>query len=243
MPGARKILYGTERVLDAKREQIRDFLSDWDLDFGTKVRCYVEGETEIGALKHATREISGIEYINLRGQVIASQGKGLSFKDSLKNDLKSKVFSIVFIDADRADYVRTLKKAAEEDLITGGFYVAKPDFEFAHFTLEELINVVLLTAKKLNISTTSSKSLLQELRNVASTKEFFKMISKNYPELSAISKGEEWGRSLMKYALEHKEDSPLVKAALMTARATRIKFDYSRRKVRVDSITGECVKR
>jgi hypothetical protein len=48
--GARKTLYGTERVFDAKPKELRNFLGMMGLDLGIKVRCYVEGATELGAL-------------------------------------------------------------------------------------------------------------------------------------------------------------------------------------------------
>ncbi len=51
--GARKALYGTNRVLDAPKEEIKDFLVEAGLDFGVKVRCYLEGETEFGAINYA----------------------------------------------------------------------------------------------------------------------------------------------------------------------------------------------
>ena len=79
------------RILDSTRETCRDFLTSMGLDYGVKVRCYVEGETELGALVSAVGEAGGTEFINLRGQVVEKRGKGLSFATSLKNELLQRV--------------------------------------------------------------------------------------------------------------------------------------------------------
>lgn len=50
MDGARKVIYGTTRILDAPKEVRRDFMTSMGLDHGPKVRCYVEGDTELAAL-------------------------------------------------------------------------------------------------------------------------------------------------------------------------------------------------
>lgn len=51
MAGARRMLYGSERVFDAERRDLRDYMGLLGLDFGTKVRCYVEGDTEMGKVR------------------------------------------------------------------------------------------------------------------------------------------------------------------------------------------------
>lgn len=142
LPGARKSIYGSERILDASRETRRDFLASMGLDYGVKVRCYVEGETELGALTSAVGEAGGIEFVNLRGQVVEKRGKGLSFVASLRNDMRSHVFSVVVLDQDREDYVRALKKAAREKTFFGRFFISSPDFELANFTVRELVEVL-----------------------------------------------------------------------------------------------------
>jgi len=77
MDGARKQLYGTTRILDASTEDRRDFLTSMGLDAGVKVRCYVEGDTEIGALTSALGLAPQTEFINVRGNFLEKRGKGL----------------------------------------------------------------------------------------------------------------------------------------------------------------------
>src|SRR5690349_19206693 len=121
MDGARKTLYGSERILDAPQEVRRDFLTSMGLDHGVKVRCYLEGDTELGAMMSAVGEGGGIEFVNLRGQVIENKGKGLAFFASLQNDIKSHVFSVVLLDGDSSDNVRMLRKAAQDNAFFGRF--------------------------------------------------------------------------------------------------------------------------
>jgi hypothetical protein len=69
MDGARKAIYGTTRILDASKEVRRDFMTSMGLDHGPKVRCYVEGDTELAALVSAVGYGAGAEFVNLRGQI------------------------------------------------------------------------------------------------------------------------------------------------------------------------------
>ncbi len=59
MEGARKVVYGSARILEASHEVRRDFLTSMGLDYGVKVRCYVEGDTEYGAMVSALGEGAG----------------------------------------------------------------------------------------------------------------------------------------------------------------------------------------
>lgn len=75
MDGARSLFYGTERILDAPSETQRDFLTSMGLDRGTKARCYVEGPTELGALRSAVGAGAGIESSTFAGRCWQDVGK------------------------------------------------------------------------------------------------------------------------------------------------------------------------
>jgi len=242
MPGARKALYGSERALDAPKEAIRDFLVDAGLDFGTKVRCYVEGPTEYGALSYAFGEMEGVQIINLRGQFIEKKGKGVAFRESLKHDLKAKVFSYVILDKDRDDYVRSVKKAAEEDILSGGFFLSSPDVEFENFSLDQLVDVVCELCGESNVDMPDKSAILKEVAGVKNGKSFFKALDGAGVDTS-VTKGEDWGRALMKYAIDNDIDCSLFDAAQKVAHAASIKFQYSRDKFRVDVNTGKPIAR
>jgi hypothetical protein len=203
MPGARKTIYGTERILDSSWETRRDFLTSMGLDYGVKVRCYVEGDTEYGAFASAVGDAGGTEFINLRGHVVEKKGKGLSFAASLKNDQKSHIFSVVVMDQDREDHIRALNKAKDKEVFFGESFISSPDFEFANFTIDEMIDV-LIELEGDNIQIPARDEIFSILEQAQSGKQFFGFLKKN-GLFQKVGKGEAWGKALMKYALQHQE--------------------------------------
>lgn len=138
---ARRSIYGSERILDAPLKVRRSFLTGMGLDYGVKVRCYLEGHTEHGAMTSGAFDCAGADFINLRGQWIQAKGKGLSFLESLENDIKSQVFSVVLLDSDISHNVHALQTAVKSGKFFGRFCIALPDFEFHNFTVDELVRV------------------------------------------------------------------------------------------------------
>jgi hypothetical protein len=242
--GARKSLYGAERVLDAPKTEIRDFMAELGLDCGTKVRCYVEGETELGAIKHVFEGIGGIEIVNLRGQVIEKKGKGVSFKDALKNDAKSYVFSFVFLDGDVEHNIRAVKKAAEEDIICGRFFISNPDFEFENFSYEDLVEVAISVAEEANLTPPDRGEMQNKKGGIETANQFFKALYDVAPEISRYcKKSEVWGEALMKFANESDKKTPCTEAVRQVLLANRAKYSISREKYRIDPETGELIER
>jgi len=251
MDRARALLYGTERILDAPPETQRDFLTSMGLDRGTKARCYVEGPTELGALRSAVGEGAGIRFTNLRGQVSAKRGKGLGFADELESDRRSNVFSVVVLDGDRQDNVRALKKAAEDGRFFGVFCISSPDFEFANFKAEELLDVWLEFVSRDPRESPVKPADDASIKRVRSPDQFIKYLREH--DLPPLEKSEAWGEALMAYALkgerlpeghtEAGEIRPIVRVArnLMTAR--RAGYERSVAQYRVDPETGRLVDR
>ena len=240
--GARKLLYGSDRVLDAPKHEIKDFLMEAGLDFGVKVRCYLEGETEFGAINYALGDIIPIQLINLKGQFIESKGKGLAFRDSLENDLKAKNFSFVILDADRDDFVRVVQKAAKDDVLSGGFFLSSPDIEFENFSLDDLVEVVCILCAKQNVEIPDKTRIRKAKEKEKTGEEFFKAL-KRIDLNKSVTKGEAWGAALMEYAIKNKIDCQIVKAANLILHASTIKFQYSRDRFCVHPDTGEPVER
>jgi len=204
MPGARKTIYGSERILDSSWETRRDFLTSMGLDYGVKVRCYVEGDTEYGAFASSVGDAGGTEFINLRGQVVEKKGKGLSFAASLKNDQKSHIFSVVVLDQDREDHIRALNKAKDNEIFFGESFISSPDFEFANFTVDEMIDVLLDLEERENIEIPSRDQIAPLVEQAQSGKQFFESLKKK-GLFQKVGKSEAWGEALMKYALQHQE--------------------------------------
>jgi hypothetical protein len=250
MDGARKTIYGTERINDASREVRRDFLSSMGLDCGIKTRCYVEGPTELGALASAVGDSAGTHFVNLAGQVLERHSQTLRFIDALKMDRQTHVFSVVVIDKDRKDNVRALTKAAREKQFFAPFFLMEPDFEFANFTLDELIEVAAVmavrqmhvldkaTARAATSQCKSGTTFLAKLRDA---------------NLVTIDKSEAWGKALMDYALSiptlplgHKRAGsrrPILDVAWLLVRARDAGYVRSIEKMVVDPNSGElCAK-
>jgi len=251
MDGARKSIYGSERIFDAPREVRRDFLTGMGLDSGTKVKCYLEGETEAGALISAAGDGAGVEFINLRGQVIEKKGRGLAFVESLKNDQRSHVFSVVMVDADNADNVRLLKKAVRDGHFFGRYFVATPDFELANFTVDELVDVALGLAARDNGALPARDDILSHVRLAKSGKEFFAGL--NAAGLDGVDKSDAWGEALMAHAVKHQElpkehkqadkTRPVIEAAHFVINARRSGYSQSVERYTVDPETGELQQR
>ena len=247
MEGARKTIYGSERILDAPSEVKRDFLTSLGLDAGVKVRCYVEGDTEIGALRSAFGGAPQIEFVNLRGQFVERHGRGLQFTGSLANDRKSHVFSIVVLDGDDEDNIRVVRKAAIDGAVFAPFCIFDPDVEFANFTIDELVAVAIDLARRRLDVIPPAKEILLAVGSSSSGREFFKRLG--CTALAGLGKNEEWGAALMRHALQaellpsgHPRAGavrPLIDAARLLMRARGSGYVRSVEKATVDPQTGE----
>lgn len=248
MDGARKMLYGHDRVFDAPRKDLRDFLGILGLDFGVKVRCYVEGETELGAFHHAVGAASQCVFVNLKGSVAERGGKGMSFVESLDADMAAHVFSMVVLDADRSDVVRMVRRAASDDRFHGTFTLFDPDIEFGNFTPAELLEVALeLVAPNSQARAQQHTILLPAVEATRSGKEFFQRL--HLAGVTEVRKGEQWGAALMSFAVKHPKfppehpsagkARPLIDIARTILRAQDAGFLRSKASERLNPETGK----
>ncbi len=256
MEGARAAIYGTERVYDAPPGKLRDFLGTLGLDVGVKVRCYVEGETELGALRHAVGSSGLCAFINLQGKVLEKHGKGLAFADSLASDKANHMFSIVVVDADKPDIVRMLRTTAAAEVFHGAFVLFDPDLELANFTTAELLEVALnMSAQirgKASDKAPAYADVLPFVREARSGKEFFRKLHQA-TGLTEVDKGEDWGAALMAYAIEHRtypvghlnagRVRELVEIAQTLVRAQGAQFGVSLARETIDPTTGKITPR
>lgn len=256
MDGAREAIYGTKRVHDAAPGQLRDFLGGLGLIVGVKVRCYVEGETEVGALRHAVGASGLCMFINLKGKVLEKGSKALAFADSLANDKSSQIFSIIAIDADRPDEARMLRVSAERELFHGAFALFDPDLEFANFSIDELLTVALGMAASMremsSLQTLAHADVLPHVQNARSADEFFQKFHQA-TGLTEVGKREDWGAALMTYAIDHHtlpaghsksgQIRPLLEIAQILVKAQRAPFLLSLAGEKVDPTTGRIVVR
>lgn len=251
MKDVKKDIYGSNRLYDASRLVKNEFIRQYGLDYGVRVRCYVEGDTEAGALKNILGVSAGIEIINLKGKVVE---KGITaFRDSLRKDINSQIFSVIIIDKDNDDYVRAIRKAAENDEICGLFFLSEPDFELGNFDLNELAEIVANYAEEKEIDDISLEDIKRSVRGSVSGKELMQKVKRSFPALSDIAKGEEWGGLLMDYAagnpqykiIENNDESerPIIEIVNILLRSLSIGYQTTRTKYTVSSETGKLIGR
>lgn len=253
MAGARMMMYGSERVFDAERRDLRDYLGLLGLDFGTKVRCYVEGPTEVGAMSHGVAGSGHVEVINLAGQVIEKRRKGLAFVDGLTNDFNARVFSVILLDKDRSEFVNAVRKAAREKRFFGRFFLCEPDIEFGNFANHELVNIALSLTKVDELDPTAREARRARLyvATAGATANAGLWEALEAEGIHDIGKGEEWGRALMAYAILHPQrqvageqkgrDRPIVESARLLLRTRDAGFMRSVAELEVDPESGELV--
>lgn len=255
MEDARRRLYGTDRVFDGKSNVLRDYLTILGIDYGTKLRCYAEGPTEAAALEHTLTGVTGVEVIDLTGELLLRGGKGLKFVESLRRDYQAKVFSLVLVDGDNVDLVRALKKTVADGDCFSMFSVATPDFELANFSAEELIEIALNIECRADVDderkNTLRADLAAEVGQVVSGRTLFCML-KRYGVYNA-TKGAHWGKALAAFALAHPTYPPehpltgqtrrFVSTVQLAERATRAPFGASVEQSMIDVETGQPIPR
>ena len=251
VPGTRKMLYGTERILDAERQVINEYLFQLGLNYNIRINCYVEGDTELGALKQIAGIETGVAFINIKGQFLI-RNKGVSFRDALRNDMASKIYSVIVLDGDNVDNVRAVKKAAKDGEMKGLFYISKPDFEMHNFTVKELAEVALEIAKDNGIQKIDFLRLIEATANSSSGNEFIKKAHEFSQELERyLGKGEMWGERLYKYASKkpyfrpkgssEEKEREIMRIAMVLRNATMGSYEYSTLGKRCDPESGKMV--
>ncbi|MYM26240.1 hypothetical protein GTP46_26780 [Duganella sp. FT135W] len=251
--GARKMLYGDERVFDAPRRLLRDYLTQLGLDFAIKVRCYVEGDTEYGALAHAAGSFDHVQLVNLSGNVAERRGRGLAFVESLEADMKSGIFSVVVIDGDREEYIRILRQAAENERFHGRFFICDPDIECGNFSAPELIEIAIQEYQKnalVGADLTSTKTAMLALASTVHNNNDLIALAKNHG-ITNVRKSESWGKALMELAIANPvfpvddpragHQRPIIEAAELLIRMQGIGFFRSIAVERIDSRSGKTV--
>jgi hypothetical protein len=245
-------LYGSDRILDGDQTVKNQFLRSYRLDYGVRLRWYVEGDTEYYGLYSILNENTAIDLKNLKGEILARRGKGASFRDELRGDLRTNTFSYISIDGDISENVRVVQKAATDDEICGMFFISKPDFEFQNFTNEELIEVAWKIAVENGSLDNEKNKLIEATTNSKSGKEFISSACKAIPSLQQLNKGETWGKYLIEFAWENpeifvegnKRIRQIIKAINLAIKTTTID-DYlaTRKMFKIDPETGLPVSR
>lgn len=240
--------YGAERILDGDARVEARWLQSFRLGTGVRLRWYVEGYTEFHALKSFFGSCLAIDLVNLRGQIVA-RGNKLAFRDNLRSDINSMIFSFISFDDDVSDNLRVVRKAAEDDEICGRFFVAEQDFEFDNFTVPELASILWEQARN-NGQTIdiTRQQLANAVHNATTASEVFSAARRLSNCFYGVDKGESWGRALMEYAVENPHKSlsgsnlevkrPILEAIGFAIRTSQLEYQPSRANTVVNPATG-----
>ncbi|MBE0576875.1 MAG: hypothetical protein IH613_13380 [Desulfuromonadales bacterium] len=203
-PGARMSAYGSERPLDDVLKSKPYLALRYELFTGSAVRWYVEGETEYYAILHVLIDPSksGIEIVNLRGVIQSDKDNiALKLRDWLKEDLSLRRFSIISFDTDVGANVKSLRRQVEQKNIVGLIAAHKPDFEFANFTIQELVEIAAQVDERHGASGDAVRDAgWKGVVNGKAFEEKYRVVSARRPR---GLKGKEWGEAMAKYASEY----------------------------------------
>lgn len=250
-PDAKIEFQGSTRVLDGNRIAANQFLRRFGLDYGIRANIYVEGDTEFEILSQEFSGNSSILVINLKGAFVEKHGKGVYFRESLRNDIKAKTFSLIVLDSDVSDNYRAVKQAALNDEICGKFFVSTPDFEIKNFSLAELSEVIWQIAQDNDIQDVTLNDIQQATKNVKSGKGLFKAVRAISLDLLNVAKGKMWGQYLLQHARNHplgkefgdKNDRLISQIIRLGHRCCSFSYETTRQGFRVDPETGDLIKR
>jgi hypothetical protein len=245
-PGSRTRLFGSERPLDDALQSKPYLAWEYGLFTGSSVRWYVEGDTEYYAILHALPEPSkiGVELINLRGAIAADRGNiALWFRDSLRQDKAFRRFSMISFDCGVAQNVKAFRRQVEQENIVGYIAAHEPDFEFANFTLRELVEV----AARIDEANDSSGEAVRKgdwtgIVNGRAFEERYKEISARQPR---GLKGKEWGEALAEYAHKYPNrpddgsERPFTRQIRAALQGRLARYDLQKEHIRFDPNTFE----
>lgn len=244
MKGARAHRYGSERPLDNPLLAKPHLAFEFGLHTGSVVRWYVEGETEYGAIREILPRAAdgGIEIVNLKGGLEKRRSVPLKLSDHLEQDMALKRFSVISIDGDEPDAVRFVRRQVENNKVIGFVSIHDPDFEFANFSLPELVEIAANFEEGKGFS---GDCLRQgDWSGVASGADF----EKRYRELSlsrSSLKGVVWGGALASYAIENPVLNGVKREFMasidMAMRCLVTRYDYHKSGWRIDPDTFSLV--
>ncbi|MEZ9509551.1 hypothetical protein [Vibrio breoganii] len=243
-PGARERTFGTEFPTDNTVIAKPHLAFEFGLHTGSTIRWYLEGETEYYAALHSLPRAAsgGVELINLKGAIGKEKASTpLRLADSLFKDKELRRFSFISFDGDVSANVRAIKRQIDNGNVVGYINHNDPDFEFANFTLCELIEVAANLDEEQGVDTQTIRN--SSWANVGSGKAF----EERYRSLSNIGqgglKGERWGAALAHYALNNpfihgsERKRPFFETLNYALLSRRVKYEYQRDNFRINSST------
>jgi len=234
-PGARARIYGSEQPTEETTKAKPHVAFEFGLHTGSTLRWYLEGETEYFAALYILPKAAsgGLELVNLKGAVGNERANAaLRLADGLVQDRELRRFSFISFDMDVAANLRVIRRQVKNGNVVGYVNCNNPDFEFANFTLKELVEVAATMDE--NQEANSEGIRTGDWGGIKSGKQF----EDNYRSLSEIGqkglKGEQWGKALAEYALENpyldgeEKKRPFLETVNHALRSRQVRYDYQR---------------
>ena len=243
-PNGRRLTYGSSRPLDDAARARPHVVSNYRLQTGSVVRWYVEGATEFHAIQSVLQEpaLLGVELVNLKGQIAAEKDNAvLKLQDGLTQDLALRRFSMISFDTDVPASVKAVRRQVEEKRVVGSIHPSVPDFEFANFALQELIEIAADLDEGKGVPGDPVREA--DWTGIGAAGAFaarYREVSKRRPR---SLKGKEWGEALAAYADVHPvrsdtgEERPLWRAVGNATRSRFASYDLQRERRGFDPIT------
>ena len=245
----RKLLYGFDRPLDNPVEANSRLAFLYRLATGPALRWYVEGATEYHTITHLIPELGkvGIALQNLKGNINQNKSSAaVRFRDMLREDIEHKRFSMISFDTDEQSNKEFLRKQIKEDRIVGFIAAHDPDFEFANFSIEELLEIACAKDQAERLNTHALKA--GDWSGIHSGKEF----ERRYGKLSMSGKklkGEQWGQLLAEFARRHplrsddQTERPILSQVRIALVTKDVNYDYQKETRTFDLETFALMKR
>lgn len=206
--GARKRQYGSDRPLDDEPQTGPYLVKRYGLLRGSVLRWYVEGETEYHSILHILPDPArtGIELVNLHGVIKADKDNiALKLGEWFREDKAFRRFSMISFDIDVKRNVKAILEQMEKLNVPVYRAAHNPDFEFANFTLQELVEV----AARLDESRSGGSG--EAIRNANWTSiTSGGAFERHYKKVSIGArglKGKDWGVALASYMIDHPDRS------------------------------------
>ena len=240
--GMRALLYGSDYPLDNPADLSRRIVNGLGIP-STRVRIYVEGSTEAGAIKHLFEGLLGswVEIVNLKAQFGEKKGGYFqNLREELERDRAARRYSCIAVDADNDDLVRSLRAMVGENLIVGMILMSNPDFETQNFTVEQLIRAAeFMEAEQGFDCLPLDRAAFSEVSSGKQFQDTYCSV-RQAPGL----KGEKWGQALARIAYLDRtngedEQNPFVHFANSCLRTRDSNYDAHIETKRIDPQTFE----
>lgn len=247
--GARDITFGSERPLDDVLAAKPYLAHTFGLFTGSSLRWYLEGDTEYYGVLEMVPDISrfGVELYDLKGGIASGRNNTpLRLEALLNEDRSQRRFSMLSFDGDVPANIKYIRRQVEQDNVVGVITINRPDYEFANFSIDELVEVAAKIDESPDFPADGVRNA--DWTGIQSSKAFEKKYLEVSSRRSGALKDETWGRALGRYAMEHPDRPdgarrPLWKDLRAALHAWSSNYDRQRERFTFDPVTFEQVPR